>query len=426
MGARRSHGDPGWDAMVRVIESRSWTQPLVRVMELGFLIRLRRLVLRMRTEGPGPVRESAAIGTGVFIGCLPVYGLHLLLCVAVGTVLRLNRLKMYLAANISNPFVAPVLVFLEIQAGAWLRRGAFHSLTVEAVETTGLAIFGADLLVGSVAVGAVLAGTFSWLTYALVREDGESGAFAEFVRLASDRYIETGVMAWEFARGKLRTDPIYKAAACGGLLAGALDRTVPAADDPRGHGSGRTLLDVGCGLGLTLALLTEVRRAAEAGTWPAEWPSPPCFDRMVGIEARGRTAARASAALAGDAEIITADACEGLSVRAHVVLLFDVLHMMPEDKQDTLLASMASALEPDGLMLIREADAAAGWRFTTVRWGNRLKALAFGSCSQRFHFRTASDWQSCLARHGLHAEVREMSEGTPFANVLLMVTTGPS
>ena len=46
----------------------------------------------------------------------------------------LNRLKMYLAANISNPFVAPVLLFSEIQIGAWLRRGAVHPLTLDAIR----------------------------------------------------------------------------------------------------------------------------------------------------------------------------------------------------------------------------------------------------------------------------------------------------
>jgi hypothetical protein len=143
---------------------------------------------------------------------------------------------------------------------------------------------------------------------------------------------------------------------------------------------------------------------------------------MVGIETRGRVAAIASAALAGDAEVITADARTVAPFRVHTVLLFDMLHMMRREEQEALLASMATALEPSGLMLIREANAAAGWRFTAVRWGNRLKALAFGSWSQQFHFRTASEWQTCLARHGLHAEVREMSAGTPFANVLLLVT----
>ena len=322
--------------------------------------------------------------------------------------------------------MAPWLVFLEIQTGAWLRRGSFHPLTVEAITTTSLAVFGADVLVGGVVIGAVLASFAAWLTYALLRGNCNRGPFAEFVRLASDRYIETGIIAWEFARGKLRIDPIYRAAACDGLLRGASDQPVPAAGDPPGSGSGRTLLDVGCGLGLTLALLAEAARAQRTGTWPAEWPSPPCFDRMVGIETRRRIAAMASAALAGDAEIIAADIREVMPFRAHVVLLFDVLHMMREDEQDSLLAAMASSLEPDGFMLIREAIAGAGWRFTAVRWGNRFKALAFGSWSQRFHFRTVSEWHACLARHGLHAEVRDMSEGTPFANVLLIVTTRPS
>ena len=84
----------------------------------GVTSRLRRVVWELRTEGAGPAREAAAIGLGVFIGCSPLYGFHLLLCLAVGWCLGLNRLKMYLAANISNPFVAPFLLL----AGAPDRR----------------------------------------------------------------------------------------------------------------------------------------------------------------------------------------------------------------------------------------------------------------------------------------------------------------
>jgi hypothetical protein len=70
---------------------------------------------------------------------------------------------------------------------------------------------------------------------------------------------------------------------------------------------------------------------------------------------------------------------------------------------------------------VREADASAGWRFATVRVGNRLKALAFGEWRQREHFRTTDEWLACFASHGLDAEVRPMSDGTPFANVLFRV-----
>src|SRR5436309_8714026 len=109
---------------------------------------VRRLFYGLRTEGAGAGREATAIGVGVFIGCLPFYGFHLLLCWIAGRLLGLNRLKMYLAANISNPFVAPWLVFAEVQTGAWLRRGSFHPLEREVIMSTGLAVFGLDALVG--------------------------------------------------------------------------------------------------------------------------------------------------------------------------------------------------------------------------------------------------------------------------------------
>lgn len=383
---------------------------------------MRRLLLALLTECGGPVRESAAIATGVFIGCLPFYGFHLLICGAAGTILRLNRLKMYLAANISNPFVAPWLAFVEIQTGAWVRRGSFHPLTVDTVTTTKLTTFGADLLVGSVVIGLILAALAGWIMYLLVRGRSDRDAFAELSRLASDRYIDGGVIAWEFARRKLRADPIYRASICDGLLTLSPEKPAQAASLPPDGSTSRTLVDVGCGLGLTLALFAEARRAKAAGTWPADWPPPPCFERMVGIETRARVAALATAALAGDAEVITADARLAKPLRAHTVLLFDVLHMMRLEDQESLLASIATALEPGGVMLIREADASAGWQFTTIRWGNRLKALALGAWRQPFHFRTASEWQQCLSRHGLHAEVQDMSAGTPFANVLLRAT----
>ena len=101
-------------------------------------------------------REAAAIGLGVFIGCSPLYGFHLLLCLAVGWCLGLNRLKMYLAANISNPFVAPFLILTELQTGAWLRRDELHALTLDTVRNVDPWIFGADLIVGSLVVGGVL------------------------------------------------------------------------------------------------------------------------------------------------------------------------------------------------------------------------------------------------------------------------------
>jgi uncharacterized protein (DUF2062 family) len=380
--------------------SDSSSLPRGRSIRLG----LRRYVHGLRTEGGTPRQEIAAIGAGVFIGCLPFYGFHLLICWAVGWLLGLNRVKMYLAANISNPFVAPWLLFAELQTGSWLRSGAFHEATFEHIKATGIAVITADLLIGSVAIGAALAALAAWGTHMTLRSSDRDRHFVELVRRAADRYAGMSITAWEFARGKLRNDPIYRATIEGGLLE-----------------SGGTLVDVGCGQGLTLALLAEVRQQVRAGAW-AGAADAPCFDRLVGVETRPRVAAMATTALAGEAEIVSADARQAELPRAHCVLLFDVLHLMPASDQETLLSALAMRVEPGGVMVIREADASAGWRFRAVRAGNRMKALAVGEWRQQFHFRSAAEWLTCFGRLGLSADVRPMGDGTPFANIMFRVT----
>jgi hypothetical protein len=74
-------------------------------------------------------------------------------------------------------------------------------------------------------------------------------------------------------------------------------------------------------------------------------------------------------------------------------------------------------------VLVREADAGVGWRFTAVRIGNRFKALLFRTWkTQTFHPRTQTEWRDCFARHGFLSEMRPMGDGTPFANVLFRLT----
>ena len=369
-------------------------------------IRLRRLVHGLRTEGGGRGREAAAIGVGVFIGCSPFYGFHLILCIAVSTLFRLNRLKTYLAANISIPLVAPWLLLAELQTGAVIRRGTLHPLSIAAIKRAGAVVIGLDVLIGSLVVGGVLAALAAWGTFALADRTADDDRFAELVRSASDRYVEGSLTAWEFARGKLRFDPIYRALVYGGLLA-------------RGQRGG-TLIDIGCGQGLALAVLSEARARVRAGAGDAVLPA---FARLIGVELRTRIAAIATHAVRGDAEIVAADA-RGIGMEpVDAVLFFDVLHMMPLDAQDALIASAASALTPGGVIIIREADAAAGWRFRMVAASIRLKALAFGHWRQHFYFRSAVEWEACLARLGMRVETRPMGQGTPFANVVLLVTT---
>ena len=366
---------------------------------------VRRLFHGLRSEGAGAGREATAVGVGVFIGCLPFYGFHLLLCWVTGWIFGLNRLKIYLAANISNPLIAPLLIFTELQAGAWVRRGAFHGLTLQTAATTDLSVFGLDILTGSLTLGATIGAALALVTYLSVRGTGDDALFLDLVRDASDRYITASIVAWEFARGKLRGDPLYRWTVCGALLP-----------------SGGTLVDIGCGSGLTLAILAEAQIRYREGRWPPAWNPPPQFDRMIGIERRARPAAVAREVLGSDATVVHGDARTADVGPCRAVLLFDVLHMMPPADQETLLATVSAALEPGGVALIREADASGGWRFALVSLGNRVKALVFGNWRQPFHFRTTDEWLACFASHGLAGQLWPMSAGTPFANVLFRVT----
>jgi SAM-dependent methyltransferase len=360
---------------------------------------LRQTFFDLRTEGQGRVREACAIGVGLFIGCLPFYGFHLLLCWTVGRLLRLNRMKMYLAANVSNPIVAPLLVFVELQTGAWIRTGAFLALTLETARTITPWQFGAHLLVGSLAVGGVLAAIGGVATYFALGGGAHDPFFEGLARAAADRYATTSISAWEFARGKLRGDPLYRDVLLGGWLP-----------------LGGKLLDVGCGQGLMLALLAEAKQFERRGS--ISGVRLPRFERMVGVELRPHRARLARAALGADAEIVETDARTMSADACRVVLLFDVLHMMPRPDQDALLAAAVRALEPGGIILVREADASAGWRFQAVRFGNRLTALTSGAWHQAFAFRTVGEWLDCFSQHGLEVEAAPAGAGTPFANHL--------
>jgi SAM-dependent methyltransferase len=315
---------------------------------------------------------------------------------------------LYLAANISNPLMAPFLILAELQTGSLVRRGELRPLTLEAVKQIDPWSLGADILIGAVIVGALLGAALGSATWALTRDQGEDPIFAALVRRASDRFVAGSITAWEFARGKLRGDPLYRTVLLGRVL-------------PAGASDG-TLVDVGCGSGLMLALFAEAAACWREGQWPSDRPAPPVFSQLVGIELRGRVARLARRALGDAATIIEEDARHTPPMRCDAILFFDVLHMISFQDQEQLIAAMTAQLTPSGVILVREADASAGWRFRAVRAGNWIKAIAFGRWRESFHYRTSSEWRQLFERFGFGVARRDAGEGTPFANELFVLT----
>ena len=176
------------------------------------------MIYTLRTEGGSRGQEAWAIGLGLAVGFSPFVGLHLGMCIALGWLFGLNRLKLYLAANLVNPLIMPGVLFVEVQLGSWLRRGETYALSMDAFSSMDPWHFGLDLLVGGMVlsiVGGLVAGL---LTYAALGRRYRDPGFTRLSSAAADRYLGTSLTAWEFARAKLRGDPVYRAVLASGWL----------------------------------------------------------------------------------------------------------------------------------------------------------------------------------------------------------------
>lgn len=216
-----------------------------------------------------------------------------------------------------------------------------------------------------------------------------SEAWPEIVGAVAGRYgsrVHAG-----FVAGKLRHDPVYAA-----LFA---DPALEAA---------RSVVDLGCGRGILLALLAE--RARRSGNTL----------RLHGIESRTAHGEVARAALGADARVDAGDLATSAIPPADAICLIDVLHYLPETAQGPLLERIARALPPGGVLYVREIDQAAGLRGWLARGAEHLMSALRGEPGRAFAFRSAGDWRRLLAEAGLTVEERSMDEGTPFANVLLV------
>jgi len=361
------------------------------------------LLYNLRTEGESPARQAWAVAAGVLIGCSPFFGLHLALCIVVARLFRLNQIRTYAAAHVSLPVVWPFLLLAQLDVGRLLRGAPPIALSIAEIRRLRPWQLGADLLVGSALVGAFLAALFAAFTYRRACARRRHPDVEALIDETSRRYIPAGVFAWEFTRGKLRHDPLYF-----GLLArgGLPERGV--------------LLDLGCGRGILMSLLATARDQAARGIFPAGWRAPSPELRFHGIERTEKTAAAARRALGDEATIETADLRRpGALPAAAAIFLLDVLHYLSAGEQEALLDRAVAALEPGGMLVLREADAGAGRRFALTRAAERLAGLARGRVRQRLCFRSAAEWSERLAARGLAVAALPMSGGTPFANVLL-------
>lgn len=345
---------------------------------------------RLRGTPGSPWRAALAVALGLFIGCQPLYGLHLVLVLAVCVPLRLDAVLSYLAANISNPLVAPFLIFAEVEAGSFLLTGRFAAFDIAQARATGAVGFAQQLFVGSLLVGgllAVLGFAIAWLVVSRRRAAtpaSASDSFEAALERTRARYATAPIGDRYYVAGKLAFDPVFRLV------------------DGLGGNFGR-VLDLGCGRGQLGLLLLERRRAVS----------------LCGLDSDARKIDVARSA-GHEATFAVADLASSELDSADTILLIDVLHYLPLGEQDELLRAACRALAPRGRLLVRELNADPSARSATTRffeWCARAIGLNRGRAT---HYRPAVEITRVLESAGLRCTVQGASERTPFANVLIV------
>ena len=219
-------------------------------------------------------------------------------------------------------------------------------------------------------------------------------------------YRRSGRWAWHWARGKLGYDPVFR----GMLQRGDLPTKA-------------CVVDIGCGQGLVASLLQAAGDMQRAGQWPAAWPVAASGSAYTGIELMPKDVARAQAALGALAlapRFVCADMCETAILRCDVVVILDVLHYVDHAAQDAVLQRVRDALQPHGRLLLRVGDAARRRGFAASQWVDRIVTWARGHRVPPTWGRPLDAWTARLQALGFGVRAVPQSQGTPFANVLLV------
>lgn len=344
------------------------------------------------TERNSPVRLGAAVGVGIFIGVSPFIGLHLIICIVVATLLRLNRAVTYLAANISIPIFAPFLIFTSVQLGAIAHTGHPLPFRWQAYRELDHWQFFDMWLLGASILGVILGLPAALLTTFFARKLQKTDSWVanpinEAMNKTAESYRTMGRFTYGYVRGKFQHDPAYK------QLAQRLPVKTP-------------VIDIGCGRGQTLLLLQQLQpNLTGVGI---DWDSK----KIAMCQQLGKANLRWQ-----QGDIRTCPYPNG-----GTILMLDVLHYNEYKTQDAMLHRAIAALEDGGTLVIRDIDSQAGWRAKVNMWQERLGNFFGVNRGATFCFRPIQEVVELLRSHHFQVEVINSYGELPLANVLVIGT----
>ncbi len=238
-------------------------------------------------------------------------------------------------------------------------------------------------------------------------------AWRGLLQAASAPYRAASRWAYYWAQGKLSHDPVFRR-----LLEDGALRT------------GQRVVDIGCGQGLLASLLQASTRQAAQGGWPAAWAAAPAISAYTGIDLVPREIRRAQAALnrqpladSPTTTFVCADLRQASLPACDVVVVLDVLHYVDHAAQNAVLLRIRAALHSGGgpgRLLLRVGDAAHRRGFVFSQWVDSVVATLRGHSRPHAAGRPLAEWVALLQGLGFQVQTVAMSQGTAFANVLLV------
>lgn len=296
---------------------------------------------QLKREQLTPGRFGVAVGIGLFFGLSPFLGFQMIAAQVLAVIFRLNKLAVAAAVTISAPPFLPFEVLASVQLGQRVLYGTWAPLSLEQVRATdalALAKFwGSSYFVGALILAVLLSvpsGFFAAWRMKKAIATQRPQLTIEALEALDDALPRIPGRYRQYVNWKVWLDPIYALVL------------------PQLKGR-REVLDLGAGLGILAFLLKQVAPATKVRC--VEW------DEVKATHARS---------LLGDlAEVQHADARAVEPGTADAIVMLDVLHYIPVPEQRAWLDRLVRALEPGGVLIIRELDTAKGRAAANIEEG---------------------------------------------------------
>jgi uncharacterized protein (DUF2062 family) len=125
---------------------------------------------QMRERPESRKQFAAGLALGVFVACLPIYGLQGVVSLLAARLMKMNPLSALAGSQLSMPPLSAVLIFASIAAGHFVLHGSWPDpswwrMVHSAHFLSLLKMFLAEWIVGGTLIGIILAA----ITYTIVR-----------------------------------------------------------------------------------------------------------------------------------------------------------------------------------------------------------------------------------------------------------------